>query len=174
MANVIDITGRVFGRLTVLSFKGIAESGHAQWLCRCSCGEQTVLAGYILRRKTAPQRSCGCLLTESYGHSVTHGRTRTGTWVSWAAMRARCLRAEDKDYPEYGGAGVTVCDRWNPAKGGSFENFLEDMGERPKGTTLSRLADSGNYEPGNCVWGTREHQIQERRKKNNGSYFATK
>jgi hypothetical protein len=81
-------------------------------------------------------------------------------------MQARCYRENSGSYERYGAVGVTVCDRWNPKAGGSFENFLSDLGERPsKFHTLSRLADSGNYEPGNVVWGDRKHQREQRRLK---------
>jgi hypothetical protein len=72
----------------------------------------------------------------------THGRSTTLTYASWRNMRRRC-RDE-----RYGSRGITVCERWLH----SFENFLADMGERPKGYTLSRLDHSGNYEPANCEW----------------------
>jgi len=79
---------------------------------------------------------------------------------SWAAMIQRCTKPNSKSWMRYGGAGITVCERWL-----QFENFLVDMGKRPEGTTLSRLADSGNYQPGNCTWHTRKEQWTERRKK---------
>jgi len=78
-------------------------------------------------------------------------------------MRTRCYHFEAPDYGRYGGVGITVCDRWNPDKGGSFENFLADMGERPEGTTLDRFPNkTGNYEPSNCRWATFAEQQQNR------------
>lgn len=64
-------------------------------------------------------------------------------------MLQRCANPNNASYPEYGGLGVKVCERWM-----TFAKFLEDMGERPEGTTLSRFGDAGNYEPGNCAWHT--------------------
>lgn len=74
-------------------------------------------------------------------------------------MLQRCRNSNLPAWKNYGGRGITVCDRWDPAKGGSFDSFLADMGERPKGTSLDRWPNpDGNYEPGNCRWATRLEQ----------------
>lgn len=90
--------------------------------------------------------------------SVTHGHTRgkefSPTYSSWTAMIARCTRPSQPGYKNYGGRGITVCQRWR-----AFDNFLADMGERPDGMTLDRFPDNnGNYEPGNCRWATKSAQ----------------
>lgn len=87
-------------------------------------------------------------------------RTNPFEYSSWRAMRARCSNPRLRGWPLYGGRGITVCERWN-----SFENFLEDMGARPEGTSLDRFPNnSGNYEPGNCRWATPYQQIHNRGK----------
>jgi hypothetical protein len=77
---------------------------------------------------------------------------------SWQSMIQRCTNPNHKAWPEYGGIGVKVCDRWR-----TFETFYADLGPRPAGTTLGRFGDIGNYEPGNCKWMTGEEQAANRR-----------
>lgn len=92
-----------------------------------------------------------------HGHATGNG---TPTYTSWSAMRTRCTNPNHDKYQYYGGSGVKVCDRW-----GSFENFLEDMGERPEGTTLDRIDPFGHYEPGNCRWATPAVQGANKRRR---------
>lgn len=83
-------------------------------------------------------------------------------------MLKRCLNPHHDNFPRYGGAGVVVADRWNPKLGGSFQNFLSDLGERPAGTSLGRFGDVGNYEPNNVKWMTdAEQKIEARAKRLN-------
>lgn len=101
---------------------------------------------------------------------VAHGHARYGkvsaTYKSWNSMLARCVHSgHEERKPDY--SGVNVCSRWNPQEGGSFENFLADMGERPESTTLGRFADTGNYEPSNCKWMTDAEQKAEAQVRNN-------
>lgn len=79
-------------------------------------------------------------------------------YSSWHNMKQRCNNPNDKDYIRYGKRGITVCERWN-----SFDNFLEDMGERPKGTTLDRIDNSKGYYPENCRWATKKEQTHNSR-----------
>lgn len=86
-----------------------------------------------------------------------HAKMKTPTYKIWRGMRARCNRPKHKDWPNYGGRGVTVCPRWD-----SYEAFLSDMGERPSPDhTIDRINPRGNYEPENCRWVPRAIQTSE-------------
>ena len=73
---------------------------------------------------------------------------------SWYSMKERCLNPNKDNYSAYGGRGIKICDRWLE----SFDNFVDDMGKRPEGTTLDRIDSNGNYEPSNCKWSTYSEQ----------------
>lgn len=88
----------------------------------------------------------------------THGLHNSPTYYSWLSMRARCGNPRATGYKNYGGRGITVCDRWT-----SFDNFLADMGIRPPDLTLDRVDNNGNYEKANCQWASRKEQQRNRR-----------
>jgi hypothetical protein len=144
-----NIIGQKFNRLLVLEFVEVI-SHKSIWKCRCDCGNIKNISGADL--KSGNTKSCGCYLKENAGkQTITHGETRktnyTGTYKSWRSMKARCTNPKNNQYHNYGARGITFCDRWN-----KYENFLEDMGERPDGYSLERNDPNGNYEPENCCW----------------------
>ena len=93
----------------------------------------------------------------SHTRNSTHRLSRTPTYASWRAMRCRCTLETDPSFYRYGAKGVSICTEWD-----SFEQFLADMGKRPKGTSLDRIDNDGNYEPSNCRWATPKEQIDNR------------
>ena len=92
-------------------------------------------------------------------HNITHGMAGTPLFRVWSSMKNRCANQKVAGYKDYGGRGVSVCERWK-----SFENFYADMGDRPSDKhSLERRDNDGNYEPSNCYWATKAEQAKNRR-----------
>jgi hypothetical protein len=146
--------------------------------CACGCGGLTsgevrpgrpgdYISGHNSRAKhpfagqhhTDETRAALASYTGEQASSYRHGWSKTPTYVSWKAMRARCRDENNASWPQYGAKGITVCERWQ-----TFENFLADMGERPSlDHSIDRRDETGNYEPGNCRWLTRAEQNARRK-----------
>lgn len=154
MANrAIDLTGMRFGRLVVVKQAPHLSPKNVRWECKCDCGNTTVAQSGALRG--GRNNSCGCLQRE---RATKHGLEGSLTYTVWAQMKARCLNPKHKSYKDYGGRGITVCERWM-----SFDNFYADMGDKPDGMSLDRKDNSLGYFKDNCRWANDSEQSNNRR-----------
>ena len=171
-----QLIGEKFGRWTVTA-RDTSKPGTIYWIAKCDCGvERTVLRHDLEYGKSV---SCGCYNRELLEvAATTHGATRkgekSGAYTTWCAMKTRVSNENQPGYPNYGGRGIKVCERWK----GSFEEFFADMGDRPEGLSIERINNEGNYSCGkceqclregwvaNCKWATQLEQMRNTRRTN--------
>lgn len=161
IGKLIDISNQRFGRW--MAIKPSNETGTdrgKKWLCLCDCGTEKYVRGTDLR--FGYTKSCGCLKNENIGNRRrTHGMSNTLLYEIWKSMKARCYRKTSKDYPNYGGAGIRVCDEWKEDFI-AFHTWAVQNGYKDH-LTIERIDPYRNYEPSNCTWIPNDQQALNRR-----------
>lgn len=166
-----QLFGQRFGRLTVKEQADpfISQNGEkkARWLCICDCGKETIVrADYLKQGRTM---SCGCYSKEALAQANTiHGMSESRLFKIWCGMKQRCNDKNCKNYPNYGGRGIKICEEWNK----DFSTFFDwamSHGYEPSALrgdcTIDRINNDGNYEPSNCRWV--DMKVQASNKRNN-------
>lgn len=141
--NKIEMIGKIFQGIRVLSESERSSCGQLCWECQCICGKIFKADGHSLRR--GQRKSCGCL---TYVNQKTHDMHKTKIYKVWSGMISRCRTPSNTAYKNYGAKGVTVCEDWL-----KFENFYRDMGDPPfDRATLDRIDYSLGYCKDNVRW----------------------
>ena len=148
-----DLSGKRYNRLLVVGCIDKRKNRQLLWFCRCDCGGSAITESYKL--KAGHTKSCGCYNKEKSAERGTiHGQCNSFSYGSWRGMKERCLNPNNINYKYYGAKGIKICNRWL-----TFENFFRDMGERPKGLTLEREDNNGDYCLENCIWANIQQQV---------------
>lgn len=154
-------SGDRYNNFVLVSFHERRKS-QVRWLCLCDCGKMGIYILDNLRRDHT--QSCGCVRKIKSTHRMTtHGdsKGRATEYSCWLNMRNRCYYKPHKDYSNYGGRGIVVCDRWR----NSYQDFLGDMGRKPSSDhSIDRIDVNGSYEPSNCRWTMINEQARNKRR----------
>lgn len=155
-----DLTGQKFGKLTIIEYAYTDNYRRAIWKCQCECGNIVEVRGDMLRNGNT--KSCGCLCT-------THHKSNTRLYHIWQQAKDRCYNKNNKDYQDYGGRGIDVCQEWKDDFT-AFYNWAMENGYK-ENLTIDRIDFNGNYGPSNCRWLT---NLEQQRNKRNNIKFTYK
>lgn len=158
MKRTKDLKDNRYGKLLVLSHAGKDSNRGALWNCKCDCGNTLIVKSVNLVNNV--KDNCGCNRKKK---PITID-TKSTTYYSYSHMKDRCLNKNADGFDNYGGRGISICQRWLEKDGKGFLNFVSDLGERPENLTLDRINVDGNYEPPNCRWSDWETQSRNKRK----------
>lgn len=151
MTKCSNLTGKVFGDLTVLERLPNNIHGKSRWLFRCSCGFEFEGGTSTVSKSHLTCRKCSAKKAGFDSRKYEKLRNWKSAYHSWRGMKSRCLSEKNTHYKHYGALGIGICEEWLDSENG-FLNFFNDMGERPKGKTLDRIDVYGNYCKENCRW----------------------
>lgn len=148
------LCGERFGMLTIVSV--VQNENKRTWYkCLCECGKSVTRTHYSLASVNHKMKSCGC-----FRFLKTHGLSESRLKSIWKGMKRRCNDKKYVQFKDYGGRGISVCERWL-----SFSNFIKDVGQPPgKEFTLDRIDNNKGYEPGNVKWSTKIEQASNTRR----------
>ena len=164
MSKKVELTGKIFGRLTVIRDAGRDKRGNVIWECQCSCENKTIKNVASRHLQDGGTLSCGCLAVEkSKERNLKHGMKYTRIYSIFRDMNSRCYNKNRGDYKNYGGRGIKICDEWFNKENGfiNFYNWSMKNGY-DKSLTIDRINTNGNYEPNNCRWTNLEVQGNNR------------
>jgi hypothetical protein len=158
MPKLLNITGKRFFRLVVIKQERSSKAGKTMWLCQCDCVKNVIVSGYNL--KSGHTKSCGCFKSETKAN-LKHGQCYTRLYHIWCSMKRRCYAKEHKEYSNYSGRGIKICDEWiNDFDMFSKWAFVNGYADN---LTIDRINNDGNYEPNNCQWISLQDNVRKAR-----------